>query len=83
MKFNDFAKEQKTLDESAVGMVGRTGRGDADTHLTSNPDLIRRFKKIVRELGGKTVAHLLLKKILILVLHYSLLWCWSNSVLLV
>lgn len=46
------------LDESAVGLVGRTGTLDADNHIT--PELRAEFKKLVKKLGGKTVARKLL-----------------------
>ena len=46
------------LDESAVGLVGRTGTKDAQAHVT--PELRAEFKKIVKKLGGKTVARQLL-----------------------
>lgn len=46
------------VNESPVGMVGRTGYTDAKAHVT--PELRARFKKIVKELGGKTVARQLL-----------------------
>jgi len=48
------------LDESPVGSVGRTGRVDAEAHVT--PELRAKFKKIVKALGGKTVARQLLSE---------------------
>lgn len=48
------------VNESPVGMVGRTGYKDAEAHVT--PELRARFKKIVKELGGKTVARKLLSE---------------------
>ncbi len=48
----------QSLNESAVGLVGRTGAGDADTYITA--DIRAEFKKIVKKLGGKTVARKLL-----------------------
>jgi len=44
------------LNESAVGQVGRTGKGDAEVFVQNNPDLIKKFKKIVSQIGGKAVA---------------------------
>jgi len=46
------------LFESAVGSVGRTGAADAKAHV--GPDLRAEFKKIVKKIGGKTVARQLL-----------------------
>lgn len=48
----------RNLFESPVGMPGRTGSADADAHVT--PELRAEFKKIVKQLGGKTVAKKLL-----------------------
>ena len=48
----------KTLKESPVGSVGRTGASDAKAHV--NAKLRAEFKKIVKALGGKTVARQLL-----------------------
>ncbi len=45
--------------ESPVGTVGRTGVKDAEAHVTD--ELRAEFKKIVKKLGGKTVAGQLLK----------------------
>jgi len=50
----------KKLIESPVGQVGRTGQLDANNHVT--PELQKEFMKIVKQLGGKTVARLLLSK---------------------
>jgi hypothetical protein len=51
-------KAEKEMMESPVGAIGRTGFADADAHVT---DALRaEFKKIVRKLGGKTVARKLL-----------------------
>ena len=45
-------------DKTPAGMMGRTGTKDAEDHITD--ELKTRFKKVVSELGGKTVAmHLL------------------------
>jgi hypothetical protein len=54
MKFRDLLKE------SAVGQKGRTTEKDAENHLCDNSDVISEFKKIVKKMGGKSVA----KKIL-------------------
>ena len=48
----------KDILESPVGIVGRTGYRDVEKHVTD--ELRKRFKKIVKELGGKTVAQHLL-----------------------
>jgi hypothetical protein len=48
------------LSESPVGAVGRTGYNDAKLHVT--PELRQEFKKIVKRLGGKTVAKELLSQ---------------------
>lgn len=47
--------------ESAVGKVGRTSGLEAAAHIEAN-GLEKKFAKIVRELGGKTAARLLLAK---------------------
>ena len=60
MSFSKHVRNK--VNESPVGSVGRTSSKDAEGHLTANPELIARFRKIVRELGGKTVAMLLLNK---------------------
>ena len=49
----------KELMESPVGFVGRTKKSEAEEHI-ANTDLEKKFKKIVKELGGKTVARQLL-----------------------
>jgi len=46
------------LFESAVGLVGRTGAADAKAHVSA--ELRAEFKKVVKALGGKTVARQLL-----------------------
>jgi len=48
----------RNLFESAVGMVGRTGVADAKAHVGA--ELRAEFKKIVKKIGGKTVARQLL-----------------------
>jgi len=52
-------KSFRNLAESPVGKVGRTKDSEALTHI-ENSDVAKRFRKIVRELGGKTVARQLL-----------------------
>ena len=49
---------ETAIDESAVGMVGRTGVADAKAHVGA--ELRAEFKKIVKKIGGKTVARQLL-----------------------
>jgi hypothetical protein len=44
------------LSESAVGKVGRTGKTEAEVFVQNNPELIKKFKKIVSQIGGKAVA---------------------------
>lgn len=44
------------LKESAVGQVGRTGKIDAINFVKENPEIIKKFKKIVSDIGGKAVA---------------------------
>ena len=56
-----FKKIASELSESPVGKVGRTKDNEADEHI-ENTDVAKRFKKIVRELGGKTVAKKLLSQ---------------------
>lgn len=51
MKFRDLL-------ESPVGSVGRTGVKDAEEYVTD--EKIAEFSKIVKKLGGKTVARHLL-----------------------
>ena len=48
------------MNESPVGSVGRTGAADATNHITA--ELRAKFKKLVKELGGKTVARQLLSE---------------------
>lgn len=47
------------IKESPVGTVGRTTKEEAIEHI-ENSDLAKKFRKIVKELGGKTVARQLL-----------------------
>lgn len=54
MSFKDYLKE------SPVGVVGRTGKYDAEVHVT--PGLEKEFMDIIKKIGGKTVARLLINK---------------------
>lgn len=58
--FKDNYKKTK-LHESAVGKPGRTTQKDAEDHI--DDDLVAEFKKIIKKLGGKTVAKVLLDKL--------------------
>lgn len=51
----------RALVESPVGLVGRTGVKDAQEYI--NPELKKEFTKIVKALGGKTVARMLLNNL--------------------
>lgn len=51
----------KIMNESAVGTPGRTTVKDAEDHI--NDELLAEFKKIIKKLGGKTVAKVLLDKL--------------------
>jgi hypothetical protein len=55
---SEECKEKQALKESPVGSVGRTGAKDAIEYIT--PELRAEFKRIVKKLGGKTVAKELL-----------------------
>lgn len=60
----DFLKSnlnESNIDESAVGKPGRTTEKDAEEHI--NDELVAEFKKIIKKLGGKTVAKVLLDKL--------------------
>lgn len=59
-KFGDFMRERE-MNESAVGERGRTSVKDAEEFITD--EKIAEFSKIVKKLGGKTVARLLLSKL--------------------
>ena len=50
--------EEIDLDESPVGSVGRTDAKSALSHLT--PELKKRFRKLLKDVGGKTVMRYLL-----------------------
>jgi len=56
--FREIIKKEN-IHESLVGQVGRTKDSEALEHI-ENSDAAKRFRKIVRELGGKTVARQLL-----------------------
>lgn len=55
----DFLSDN--LNESAVGTPGRTTVADAEEHI--DDELVAEFKKIIKKLGGKTVAKVLLDKL--------------------
>lgn len=55
----DFLKSN--LNESAVGKPGRTTEKDAEEHI--DDELVAEFKKIIKKIGGKTVAKVLLDKL--------------------
>lgn len=44
----------KEILESPVGSIGRTGIKDAESYVTANPDLKKRIRKIIKEVGGIT-----------------------------
>jgi len=50
--------DDDTLGESAVGARGRTDSQSALAHLT--PELKKRFRKLLKDVGGKTVMRYLL-----------------------
>lgn len=58
--FKDNYKSIK-INESAVGKPGRTTVKDAEDHI--DDELIAEFKKIIKKLGGKMVAKVLLDKL--------------------
>lgn len=69
-KFTEFALSQfkmnesesiEQVDESAVGAPGRTTVKDAEDHI--DDELVTEFKKIIKKIGGKTVAKVLLDKL--------------------
>ena len=51
------------LDEAAVGQRGRTSYKEAEEYCEENEELVAEFRKIVKKLGGKTVAKALLDKL--------------------
>lgn len=52
----------KTIEESAVGSKGRTSLADADAYLEENTEMVAEFKKIVKKMGGKSMAEACLKR---------------------
>jgi len=52
---------KKFILESAVGKPGRTTEKDAEDHI--DDELVAEFRKIIKKLGGKTVAKVLLDKL--------------------
>lgn len=56
-----FKAGDQVQNESAVGKPGRTTEKDAEEHI--NDELVAEFKKIIKKLGGKTVAKVLLDKL--------------------
>jgi hypothetical protein len=54
-------KRKMGMSESPVGQVGRTGVMDAETYINNSPELRSEFRKIVKKLGGVTVAFNLLQ----------------------
>jgi len=58
-KFNDILNQ---LQESPVGKVGRTSGPEAEEYVNNSQDLEKRFKKIVKSMGGKEVAKKALEK---------------------
>jgi len=55
-------EDEDMMADSAVGLVGRTGSTDADNHLAANPDLLKRLRKIIKELGGLTATRKLMQQ---------------------
>ena len=53
---------EELTEESAVGKRGRTGKADADVYVEENGELVESFKKIVKKMGGKSVATQLLSR---------------------
>lgn len=49
------------INESAVGTPGRTTVKDAEDHI--DDELVAEFRKIIKKIGGKTVAKVLLDKL--------------------
>ena len=61
MKATKTIRTFRELVGSPVGQVGRTSKQEANDHINKN-DLYKRFKKIVKELGGKVATRLLLNR---------------------
>ena len=57
--FRDLIKDENKVVESPVGLVGRTKDSEALTHIEDS-NLAKEFRKIVKQLGGKSVARQLL-----------------------
>ena len=55
--------EDDNLDEAAVGQRGRTSYKEAMNYCDENEELVAEFRKIIKKLGGKTVAKALLDKL--------------------
>lgn len=55
--------EDDNLDEATVGQRGRTSYKEAMDYCDENEELVSEFKKIIKKLGGKTVAKALLDKL--------------------
>lgn len=51
------------LNEAAVGQRGRTSYKEAQEYCEENEELVDEFRKIIKKLGGKTVAKALLDKL--------------------
>jgi len=64
-KINIEDKVKKLLDinEAAVGQKGRTSYKEAMDYCEENEELVDEFRKIVKKLGGKTVAKALVDKL--------------------
>lgn len=54
---------EENLDEAAVGQKGRTSYKEAMNYCEENEELVDEFRKIIKKLGGKTVAKALLDKL--------------------
>jgi hypothetical protein len=52
LKFNTT---NENLNESPVGKPGRTTRQEALEYIQENPEKIKELKKIIKQVGGKTV----------------------------
>ena len=51
------------MNEAAVGQKGRTSYKEAMDYCEENEELVDEFRKIIKKLGGKTVAKALLDKL--------------------
>ncbi len=61
-KFRDWLGKN-LLNEAAVGQKGRTSYKEAQEYCDENEELVNEFRKILKKLGGKTVAKALLDKL--------------------